>query len=196
MKKKHKEEEQLNLDDKQNEMTEDGMIETRSSVVDKNWDQPSTSYYISPIKILASPKITPTIKKRKVRCQKSEILTSSPFKNAVEMKNEMKAKPKLVFNQTIKSKENKSQEIETCVNKRKGKAKGNRKGEKIEKEKKIVQNLEQSSQNDVFCALCGEPYVEPPTEDWVQCPACNGWAHELCTDTEDSSFMCVNCKML
>lgn len=121
MKKSRKKKKQLNFDDKQNKMTEDSMPETSSSVVDKSWDQPSTSYYISPIKILPSPKVTPTIKKRKVRCQRSEILTSSPFKNAIEMKNEMKAKPKLVYNRTIKGKENKSKEIGTCENKGKGK---------------------------------------------------------------------------
>ncbi|CAH1973558.1 unnamed protein product [Acanthoscelides obtectus] len=188
---KQKEEKELNSDDKKNEMTEDSTLETRSIVFDKSWDQPSKSHHISPIKILPSPKVTPTIKKRKARCQRSEVLTSSPFKNAIEMKIEMKAKPKLLFNRTIKGKENQNKEVRTCENKGKGKGKG----VKTEKDKHIVPNIEQSSQNDVFCILCGEPYVEPPTEDWVQCPVCSGWAHDLCTDTEDGSFMCIICKM-
>ncbi|CAH1991599.1 unnamed protein product [Acanthoscelides obtectus] len=110
---KQKEEDKVNFDHKQNEMTEDSMLETRSSVIDKSWYQPSTSYYIPPIEILPPPKVTLTIKKRKVRYQKSEILTSSPFKNAIEMKNENKAKPKLLFNRTIKGKQDNSKEIGT-----------------------------------------------------------------------------------
>ncbi|CAH1965150.1 unnamed protein product [Acanthoscelides obtectus] len=160
---KQKEEKELNSDDKKNEMTEDSTLETRSGVFDKSWDQPSTSHYISPIKILPSPKVTPTIKKRKARCQRSEVLTSSPFKNPIKMKIEMKGKPNLLFNRTIKGKENQNKEVRTCENKGKGKGKG----VKTEKDKHIVPNIEQSSQNDVFCVLCGEPYVEPPTEDWV-----------------------------
>lgn len=133
------------------------MRESRFSVVEKSWDQPSTSHYISPIKILPSPKVTPTINKRKVRCQKSEILTSSPFKNTIEMKNEMKAKPKLVCNRTIIGKENKSMQIGTSKNKGKGKGKV----KKTEKEINIVQNLDDFSENNVYCVgimwrtLCG-----------------------------------------
>jgi hypothetical protein len=54
-----------------------------------------------------------------VRCQKSEILTSSPFKNAIEMKNERKAKPKLKFYRIIKGKKNKSKTTITCEKKEK-----------------------------------------------------------------------------
>lgn len=79
---------------------------------------------------------------------KSEILTSS-FKNAIEMKNEMTAKPKLVCNRTIKGKENKSMQISTSKNKGKGKRR-----RKTQKEINIVQNLEDSSENNVYCVLC------------------------------------------
>lgn len=91
-------------------------------------EEPFTSYTNTPIKILPSPKVTPAIKKYNVRCQKLEILSSSPFKDAIEKKNEIKTKLKLVFNQTrkmkiTKGKENKNNEIETNRNQRKGKRK-------------------------------------------------------------------------
>lgn len=55
-------------------------------------------------------------------------------------------------------------------------------------------SLEQPSQGDVFCLFCGEKYEEPPTEDWLQRPLCCEWAHELCTDSENGWFLCINCE--
>lgn len=97
-------------------------------------------------------------------------------------------KIKLVLNPVINGKENKE-------NKRKGKGKGKGKGKRTEKDENILQHPEQSTQNDVLCVLYGEPYMEPPTEDWVQCPECCDWTHELCSDIENGCLLCVNCKM-
>jgi hypothetical protein len=30
--------------------------------------------------------------------------------------------------------------------------------------------------------FCGERYMHPPTEDWIQCGVCLEWANEDCTD--------------
>lgn len=67
-------------EDEENRMTEYSVITTSSGVVDLSFDQPPTSYMVSPKKILPSPKVTSTIKKRTVKCQKLEILTNSPSK--------------------------------------------------------------------------------------------------------------------
>ena len=32
-----------------------------------------------------------------------------------------------------------------------------------------------------FCIVCNELYVDPPTEDWIQCSKCSNWSHESCT---------------
>lgn len=156
--------------------------------------QPSTSYAISPRKILPSPKVTPSIKKRKVRSKKSEILTGSPVRSMIEKKNEVRKKPKLDVVQTIKGNEYKREH-----NRRgqgvKGKGKGKGKGKRTKKDEKISQNQEASSHADVFCLLCGEQNIDPPTEDWLECASCHGWAHELCADTENGCFLCVHCEM-
>lgn len=55
-------------------ITEDSVHESNTEVVDISFDQPSTSYIVSPRKNLPSPKVIPTIKKR----------TSSPFKATIE----------------------------------------------------------------------------------------------------------------
>lgn len=75
-------------------MTDDSVRKTSSGVVDISFDQPSTSYIVSSRKILPSPKVIPIIKKLIVKCQKSDILTSSPYKATTEKKNELRRKPK------------------------------------------------------------------------------------------------------
>lgn len=182
-------------------LEEDILTTTCFSDVTNILEQPSTSYIVSPRKLLPPPKVTPTIKKRKVRSQKSEILTSSPFIAIIEKKTEMRKKPKLDLDQNSEGKGKKRNKKE--INEKKGqgtndskrttKGKGKGKGKRTKKEK-TLQNDNESTQ-DVFCLFCGEKYIEPPTEDWIQCPTCLGWAHELCTDIDDGRFLCVNCKM-
>lgn len=154
-------------------------------------EQPSTSYIISPKKILPSPKLTPTIKKRKNRCQKSEILTSSPFKSMLEEKNKLKKKPKLDFKQDSNEKENIGKGKGNAIRMEKGKQK---RAKKTDEANNKIENAKQPLQEDVFCLFCGEEYEEPPIEDWLQCPSCCEWAHELCTDSENGCFLCINCK--
>ena len=31
------------------------------------------------------------------------------------------------------------------------------------------------------CLMCSEPYINPPTEDWIQCDSYKEWCHEKCT---------------
>lgn len=128
---------------------------------------------ISPNKIMPTPKVTPTIKKRRGKSQKSEILTSTPFKDALEKKMETQKK----------------------ANKRK-KVIPKLRLDKKQKTKKTTKKKENEppKEDRVFCLFCGEPYENPPTEDWVQCEECGQWAHELCGEIEDRHFYCINCR--
>lgn len=56
----------------------------------------------------------------------------------------------------------------------------------------VIKKIE-SKENDYLCALCGERYVDPPTEDWIQCSLCNSWWHEQCTSYENGIFICDIC---
>ena len=46
------------------------------------------------------------------------------------------------------------------------------------------------------CIVCGELYVYPPDEDWIQCPICKEWCHEACTDVVagQARFVCDFCR--
>ena len=43
-----------------------------------------------------------------------------------------------------------------------------------------------------FCLYCGEEFVDPPTEDWLQCPTCMGWFHKACGNGLDICDMCLS----
>ena len=41
------------------------------------------------------------------------------------------------------------------------------------------------------CLMCSEPYINPPTEDWIQCDSCKKWNHEKCTSFDGCGvFVC------
>ena len=44
------------------------------------------------------------------------------------------------------------------------------------------------------CPMCSEPYINPPTEDWIQCDSCKEWCHEKCTSYDGcGGFVCDLC---
>ena len=49
---------------------------------------------------------------------------------------------------------------------------------------------------ELHCLICGEDYIDPPVENWLQCQSCEGWCHEACTaDGENAdSFVCDLCE--
>jgi hypothetical protein len=101
---------------------------------------------------------------RKRRCGQSEHLTGSPFKNKKYL--------------TEKSKSKKS---DAKSAKGKGKA------------KKALTEIDRIPQ-DFFCIYCNEQYVDPPTEDWIECHKCKKWCHENCAlVTENNYFICDLC---
>lgn len=104
---------------------------------------------------------------RRRRAEKSEILTDSPYKERLEEKENEK-----------KRKE------------------GNLQFKKTNDKRKIKKTKETAIEKQLqkfYCVVCCEDY----DEDWIQCGACKGWAHEACADIPECSdaYVCDRCKI-
>ncbi|KAK0076689.1 hypothetical protein PV325_005010, partial [Microctonus aethiopoides] len=104
-----------------------------------------------------------TIQNRRRKGKKSIVATDNPFKSELEQKNQ-KYEGKIAKKET-------TFRIETR-----------------ESLLRLVKKKIESKENDYSCVLCGERYVDPPTEDWIQCSSCNSWWHEQCTSYENGIF--------
>ncbi|XP_045457552.1 tigger transposable element-derived protein 6-like [Melitaea cinxia] len=152
--------------------------------------KPSTSF--SPDVIQVVHKLSPlpdAAKKRsatrKRKSEKSEILTSSPYKIIVEEKeNEKNIKEKqkilgLKFNTTLaeKGKQTKGLMI---------------KGKNRKKKEPLTQ-IPEPDNDKTTCVVC----LEDHNEDWIQCSSCNGWAHEACADIPEcaDAYICDRCRL-
>lgn len=110
--------------------------------------------------------------------QKSEILTSSHFKNALVEKNTAAANKVKAANNKKKATSNKSKSVTT--NNKKMKTKQN------------IQTLTKDRETE--CIICGENF----DENWIQCFTCKDWAHEACVDIDPSKsyYYCDVCKFI
>ena len=74
----------------------------------------------------------------------------------------------------------------------KGKAK---KGELVKGKGKAKKGEVVAVAQDFFCIFCSEQYVDPPSEDWIQCKKCKNWCHENCAlITANNDFVCDLCR--
>lgn len=126
---------------------------------------------VSPEEIIPLPRRSEDQKRRK-RGQKSEILSSTPFKEKLEAERAEKLRKEILqANKATK------RHITNKKNKNDGK------------------NLKLSSSISHSCPACSEKYSDPPTEDWIQCQQCQEWWHEKCTAYESiGSFICDICE--
>ena len=55
----------------------------------------------------------------------------------------------------------------------------------------------QSKGHDFFCNICGGKYIEPISEDWVQCSVCS-MCHGRCydKDTKHPNYLCDICALV
>lgn len=161
----------------------------KETVVSNN--QPSTSSQPDIVQIVhkLSPLPNAAVKRaaaRKRKCEKSEILTSSPYKKAAtEKENEKNLKDKkkeigAKFQTAIKEKGKRTKGLKS-----KGKSGSNPKEREPLTE---MQNTESTT-----CVVC----LEDHNEDWIQCSSCQGWAHEACADIPESgdAYICDRCTM-
>lgn len=130
---------------------------------------------IRPIPNAVGQKVT----HRKRKCQKAEILTSTPVK--LDQKEKFnKSKERAPKNA---GKENKSN-VRNITRPPTSKISKGRKA-------KIATKVSR----DYYCTLCKEKYSDPPRETWIECGDCKEWTHEACsTYLGTGSYLCDDCQ--
>lgn len=153
--------------------------------------EPSTSANPDVIQIVHTLSPLPDAAKkrsaaRKKKCERSEILTSSPYKIAVEEKEKVKnakEEKKIMrtnFKAAIEGKGKQTTGLKT-------------KGKSGDKSKKKETSTKTPKIGTTTCVVC----LEDNDEDWIQCSSCHGWAHEACADIPECSdaYICDRCQM-
>ncbi|XP_031344824.1 uncharacterized protein LOC116171893 [Photinus pyralis] len=125
--------------------------------------------------ILPLPQIQDKPNRCKSRSQKSEILSSTPFKNELE---------ELVQAKTTK------QERKADKMKRKLVVSSSGSGTSRKQQKKKHNDKDEK---DVSCPGCGELYSKSQ-DDWIKCSECNKWWEESCTTYVTGNFVCASCE--
>lgn len=131
--------------------------------------------HLRPLEIRPLPKPSPNKTNRKRKCQRAEVLTSSPF---INMQAEKEAKKKRVNTKAVAKKNLKDLPTSSKTGKTRKQRVSKKKNEKA-----------------FFCLVCGGPYEDPPEEDWIECGDCHEWAHETCTNYSGrGSYFCDLCQ--
>ena len=122
--------------------------------------------------------VLPSTPRKRLKGESSEVLTSTPYKRALEEKAASRAK-RQKGEQSVK---------ENSVNK------GNRPTTKKQKTAQArpanVTQAQESDFSDWYCFMCNECRLE----DMVQCSQCKSWVHEDCTGAVEAAFVCELCK--
>ncbi|KAG8264832.1 hypothetical protein J6590_004861 [Homalodisca vitripennis] len=125
------------------------------------------------------PKGKPKDKKRKVQKLSSSIITSTPVKMCLEVKQEMKDEKERL--------KKKREEL------RASKVSKKLKFGPYKKRPRCMNTASTSKGSEVRCPGCEEKYSDPPVEEWIQCSKCSEWWHENCTSYEGGEFVCDYC---
>lgn len=135
---------------------------------------------VSPKHIRPFPKRKDPQQRRK-KGQKSEIITSSPFKDQLQAKADEKLR-------SLSKTTNSEKQNTKCAKRKQCFADDNSKINQIKMKKK------NGDESTTQCPACGEAYTDPPFEDWIMCKMCSEWWHENCSSYEGSGeFICDQC---
>lgn len=180
----------------------------------------------TPVELVKASQISPIPiwndeqRKKNVRAGSAEVITSSPYKQHLQMNNEKKSlkiikkNSKRQIEQKKKSKPygSRDEDQENIVKK-----KGVEKTKRTKPTKKLARKLILSSSededdnvpyaddsaednnfsdedDDAECLYCSGRYSEDHNgEDWVRCTSCLLWSHTSCADLGNSVFVCDFC---
>lgn len=136
---------------------------------------------ISVSELLPLPKAQHKPAKKTVRRvqQKSEVITSTPYKDyLVERQEQKSADPKKV------------QRVKRNICEGEAGVSGIKPKKKEPKKQKV-----DATGEDCECIYCGGKFSQS-AEEWVLCAKCGLWSHEECTDVEpyDTAFFCDFCR--
>ncbi|XP_037977944.1 MFS-type transporter clz9 isoform X2 [Plutella xylostella] len=131
----------------------------------------------SPQEILAIPTVEQRHQTRKnYRRGKTVVLTSTPYKNELEEREQLKRTKK-------------------CSNPNDPKLKKNSKKQKTEKARSNVENVDEDT-TCIYCLDANHTYLKS-SEGWVACQLCGRWAHTACAGVDDENIeevhICLYC---
>lgn len=183
-------------------------------VTSSNGTQSSTSKLNVSIKTISPLPKSITKGKRSSNVQKAVVLTSSPYKNSIQLTHELQ-----IAREKVKEIQRKMKPLTKKVEAKKNlTGKFNKKTSLKQKEPKktdvckeeeaeqlpnlgVLNQAGTSAQSDIlveidsnewFCSVCEETAVE----DMVQCLLCGKWVHESCAGSKQKikKFVCSNCN--
>lgn len=151
----------------------------------------TSSTYIKLTTISPLPKSI-AVRSTNRRSKKSEIITSSPYKDQLideEEKKNPKRKPKLNLGDNIPPPPEGNLKRKSDINFSQAKKRA-KSGKAVAKKPKSPPHKKMWS-----CPGCNETFKEPVTEDWLECISCAEWWHEKCTAyTGFGSYICDLCE--
>lgn len=116
--------------------------------------------------------------KRRPMSSKSNILTSSPYKVALETRKNAETRPR---GKADRAKSQKAAAATSSYTAARKKTKPGRDGGEDDA--------------DPDCIVCGERFsLSRSREKWIACVFCNQWAHEECTPGDPYTYMCHHCE--
>ncbi|XP_031333945.1 uncharacterized protein LOC116163957 [Photinus pyralis] len=173
------------VDDLQPQEKENQNKVTEQPIHDREDRVDETQSFAECIELL-SPKPS-TSKKRqasKRKTQRSEELTSTPFKDELEKIIAAKENPKTKVKRKLSD--------ESHATQKKGKGKQQMKNTK----KRQVSSESEDDQQNTECLYCNSSFLQSKSgEGWIQCLLCKQWAHDACAGVEDDEdvFQCNLC---
>lgn len=150
---------------------------------------PSTSRDCTEIKLVSPQIILPLPRRsedqqRKRKGQKSEILSSTPFKDSLVAE----------MNQKLKKSKHVKKKIDGILERSNYKTANEEKDKKQRNTENHKKKGKKKTAEIVACPACEEEYIDPPAEDWIECGRCSVWWHEQCTAYENKGpFICDIC---
>ena len=165
---------------------EPSSAQTETSVLNKPSGRVSVTE-ISPL-----PKLM-HVGPRKRKAQKAEVLTASPFKRQLEEVKQKKLEIEQARSRRLEKKNQKEKSERKSVTEKRKPAKKPANNRRNTVTKKSADTVTDKSNEQYFCLYCHELFVDPPTEDWIQCNVCKKWAHESCAPADGPDFCCDFC---